>query len=189
MERFLEIFDDDDILYDDKREAFKDAIESHQTILEQISNGYSTDKHIFGLNSVASKDEKLDPFFTTADIIGPEWKISTKNMSPGLYFYSGFGAPSKDGYGVSYSISEHTINFSISGRKHNGRNNIYNFRDGILQGLKDVMILFPKRTAIWGHDWTEKRRLELKEKAFMGKLSEISSQYQERKEILRKKYQ
>lgn len=112
------------------------------------------------------------------------FKLSTSNVSPGKYHYGGFGPVVPEGYGVNYAIDTDALKFSISwwnGHDTNGRG----FRKEIERALKDMFLLFPKRTEVWGYDWREKRVREIKESIAMERMSKLSKEHEE---TLRKVY-
>ncbi|KAJ3129167.1 Carnitine O-acetyltransferase mitochondrial [Nowakowskiella sp. JEL0407] len=185
---FVDSFDDDDILYADKRKLFRAAVESLEKNMELARAGLGIDNHLFALKAVASENEQKADFFTSSVMRKSQiWRINTLNTSPGTYFFCGFGPQDSEGYGVSYAVGEDDIKVTIATRKTDSTN-VYDFRDNFTRILKQMMILFPKRSEVWGKGWEERRRLEKKEEAFMQKLTEISDAYLEKKEALAKKY-
>jgi carnitine O-acetyltransferase len=71
------------------------------------------------------------------------FKLSSSNVSPGTYYYGGFGAVVPDGYGVNYSISKTGINMSIS--SWNGHStDATAFREALIESMNDMYTLFDK---------------------------------------------
>ena len=90
------------------------------------------------------------------------FRLSTSNMSPGRYFYGGFGPVVPDGYGVNYAIDKDNLKFSISSKRSSPGTSSYKFRERLEQTLIDMLVLFPKRSEVWGHGWEKKFEEERK---------------------------
>jgi hypothetical protein len=90
------------------------------------------------------------------------FRLSTSNMSPGRYFYGGFGPVVPDGYGVNYAIDKDSLKFSISSKRSCPSTSSYKFRERLEQTLIDMFVLFPKRSEVWGFGWEKKFEEEQK---------------------------
>lgn len=180
---FITFFDNDNILYQEKLELFRKAIESHGEYMKTAAIGRGIDRHMLGLRCMIKPEEKgKETIFSDAGYSkSMNFKLSTSNMSPGRLFYGGFGPVVADGFGINYAIDKDELKFSISSKKSYRNDICFKFRNRLEQTLIDMMILFPKRSEVWGKDWrhlieNEKRSDGLIEK--MKKIDRIDIQKQ-----------
>jgi carnitine O-acetyltransferase len=117
-----------------------------------------------------------DPIFQESTY----FKLSTSNMSPGEFFYGGFGPVVPDGYGVNYAIGQDTLKFSISARKAKKVTNCYKLRQSLEKTLKDMLILFPKRTEVWGVGWEKRLAAKRRDDAYIKQMRKLSNEHLER---------
>ncbi|KAI8585099.1 acyltransferase ChoActase/COT/CPT [Geranomyces variabilis] len=187
---FVESFDNDDVLYDTKRDLFRKAIKSQSAYMKAATFGQGIDRHMMGLKSMIQPSESSTrSIFTDPANLKSMWfRLSTSNMSPGKYFYGGFGPVVPDGYGINYAIGKDDLKFSISSKRSCEATNSFTFRDALMRSLKDMMILFPKRSEVWGLGWEKERVREKKEEAYLGIMKGLSDAYVEKKEAIAKKY-
>ncbi|KAI8918627.1 acyltransferase ChoActase/COT/CPT [Powellomyces hirtus] len=187
---FVSSFDNDDILYDDKRELFRKAIKSQSNYMKEATFGRGIDRHMMGLRCMIKDGEKdKATLFNDSSYLKSMWfKLSTSNMSPGRWFYGGFGPVVPDGYGINYAIDKDNLKFSISSKRSCKDTNSFTFRDSLERALKDMMILFPKRSEVWGIGWEKQRATEKKEEAYLKIMKGLSDEYVQRKDVLEKKY-
>ncbi|KAI8914641.1 acyltransferase ChoActase/COT/CPT [Gorgonomyces haynaldii] len=159
---FCQSFDNDDILYDDKRKLLKTAIQTQSGYMKQAAMGQGIDRHMLGLRCMiqAGEQEKATMFTDPAYIKSMYFKLSTSNMSPGKWFYGGFGPVVPEGYGINYAIDKDALKFSISCKKSDPNSDVYKFREVFERTLKDLMILFPKRSEVWGIGWEKRFKQE-----------------------------
>jgi Choline/Carnitine o-acyltransferase len=115
--------------------------------MKEATVGRGIDRHMLGLRSMIKPEEqdKATMFKDPAFLKSMYFKLSTSNMSPGDYFYGGFGPVVPEGYGVNYAIGKDDLKFSISNRLSGGITHGPAFRDALQRSLIDMMILFPKR--------------------------------------------
>jgi carnitine O-acetyltransferase len=144
---FIKSFDNDDILYDKKRELFQAAIKSQSVYMREASTGKGIDRHMLGLRCMIQPDElpKATMFTDPSYLQSMYFKLSTSNMSPGKYYYGGFGPVVPEGYGINYAIGKDDLKFSISCKKSCPTTNSFKFRQMLERTLIDMIILFPKR--------------------------------------------
>ncbi|KAJ3150271.1 hypothetical protein HDU86_006662 [Geranomyces michiganensis] len=187
---FVESFDNDDVLYDTKRDLFRKAIKSQSAYMKAATFGEGIDRHLMGLKSMIKPTETSTPsiFTDPANLKSMWFRLSTSNMSPGKYFYGGFGPVVPDGYGINYAIGKDDLKFSISSKRSCAATNSFTFRDALARSLTDMMILLPKRTEVWGLGWEKERVREKKEEAYLGIMKGLSDAYVEKKEAIAKKY-
>ncbi|XJO77038.1 hypothetical protein BDV3_001681 [Batrachochytrium dendrobatidis] len=187
---FVEAFDDDNILYDDKRDLFSKAIATQTSYMKQAANGQGIDRHLLGLQSMLTDEEKTQPsIFNDAGFsVSQTFNLSTSNMSPGDLFYGGFGPATSDGYGINYAIDTDEIKFSISSRNSSRTANAFKLRSTITRTLVDMLILFPKRTEVWGYGWLEKHKKEKKDANIFKKMQELSNTYRSNQKVIAARY-
>ena len=116
--------------------------------MREASNGKGIDRHMLGLRTmIKSEDEGRNATMFTDKAFGASmnFRLSTSNMSPGKYFYGGFGPVVPDGYGINYAIGRDALKFSISSKKSSDATSSFEFRNNLKRTLTDMMILFPKR--------------------------------------------
>lgn len=137
--------------------------------MKESAAGRGIDRHLLGLRCMLQPQEMenaalfLDPSYQKSMY----FKLSTSNMSPGKWFYGGFGPVVMDGYGVNYAIAQDDLKFSISSKFKNGNpgesegrvneygTNPYKLRMHLERTLVDLLILFPKRSDVWGAGWQD----------------------------------
>ncbi|KAJ3078845.1 hypothetical protein HDU99_000353, partial [Rhizoclosmatium hyalinum] len=194
---FVESFDNDDILYDDKRVQFRAAIES---LLEASSDLTNTpQRHLSALYSVAETDaekQELESVFGDylTSLSAKKLGLDTTNIGLTLpagsdsgKFYAGFAQSWAHGYGIAYSIGKDEIKFSVSTKK-GGKTNAYRFADTLKRTFADLMFLFPKRSEVWGYDWKDKFAKKKKEEYYLKTMKKLSDGYLAQKDSLAKKY-
>ncbi|KAJ3196104.1 Carnitine O-acetyltransferase mitochondrial, partial [Entophlyctis luteolus] len=163
---FVESFDNDDVLYDDKRAHFRAAINA----IEQTLAGASPVAepaavgHVQALYSLADDGQKR----AMEDALGPgvayarSYALDTVrvraaapvsadnaevfNAATSGGFYAGFANSDAFGYGVAYSVGMDDLKVAVScKRSSKGGPNAHRFTDGFKSVLADLLILFPKR--------------------------------------------
>lgn len=144
--------------------------------MRDASIGKGIDRHMLGLRCMIKPDEKEKAtiFNDPSYLKSMYFKLSTSNMSPGLQFYGGFGPVVPEGYGVNYAISTDALKFSISHKLSAKVTNMFKLREQIEKTLKDLFILFPKRSAVWGIGWEARFAKEKKEEAYISKMRQLS---------------
>ncbi|KAJ3025439.1 UNVERIFIED_CONTAM: hypothetical protein HDU68_007123 [Siphonaria sp. JEL0065] len=195
---FVEAFDNDDVLYDDKREKFRAAVEA----LREQPVDLVAESHVSALMAAVEGDverEEVEGLFSGAllgatkaagkkvglDVVDVGSALTSSN---GGSFYAGFAAQAwASGYGIAYSVGLDNIKVSVSNKK-GGKTNAYRFTDALKRTLVDMMILFPKRSEVWGYDWKEKFARKRKEEYYLKTMKKLSDGYLGQKESLAKKY-
>ncbi|KAJ3002377.1 UNVERIFIED_CONTAM: Carnitine O-acetyltransferase mitochondrial, partial [Siphonaria sp. JEL0065] len=195
---FVESFDNDDVLYDDKRVKFRAAVEalaeqpvdlvaeSHVSALVAAVEGNVEREEVEGLFSGAMLGAtKAAGKKVGLDVVDVGSAVTSSN---GGSFYAGFAAQAwASGYGVAYSVGLDNVKVSVSNKK-GGKTNAYRFTDALKRTLVDIMILFPKRSEVWGYDWKEKFARKRKEEYYLKTMKKLSDGYLVQKESLAKKY-
>ncbi|KAI9202939.1 acyltransferase ChoActase/COT/CPT, partial [Polychytrium aggregatum] len=190
---FCKAFDDDNVLYEDKTQLFRKAVAAQSKYVREASQGKGIDRHFLGLRSMITKEDAeneagmaifKDPAFSRS----VNFRLSSSNVSPGKHFFGGFGPVVVDGYGVNYAIDTDQLKFSISRSIRCKETSAFKFRETLQRTLTDMMILFPKRSEVWGYDWKDKRKLERKESEYLRTMKQISDEYEHKKQIISAKY-
>lgn len=145
----------------------KKAIETHVQRTIDSTNGQGVDRHLLGLRCMLEGDEaksEMGALFRDPAYVGSmSFLMSTSNVSPGDYFYGGFGPvmpsiilfcfdfrliSSVDGYGINYAIGKDGLKFSISSRRVSDETCSRSFRK-VLEGcLTDMIHLMDKTDGI-----------------------------------------
>jgi hypothetical protein len=169
---------------------FKKAIETQGNYMKDASFGKGIDRHMLGLRCMIKpgENEKATMFTDSAYLNSMNFKLSTSNMSPGTLFYGGFGPVVSDGYGINYSIGIDSLKLSISNKKSAKTTNGNKLRDIIEKTLKDMFILFPKRSEIWGIGFEAKFAQEKKDEAYISKMRKLSDEIKAKEISIEKKY-
>ncbi|KAI8805662.1 acyltransferase ChoActase/COT/CPT [Cladochytrium replicatum] len=193
---FVQSFDDDNVLYDTKRELFARAIKAHTKVMDLATTGNGIDRHLLGLSAMTFDSPELSYDEAYRNLFGDtlfrrskQWRLSTSNMSPGRSFYAGFGTVDPNGYGINYAIGEENIKLSIASKKSSRETDGYDLRESIQRSMTDLMILFPKRSQVWGLDWKQKDAEAKKHEAAMGALQQLSDKYLAKKAAVKAKYE
>jgi carnitine O-acetyltransferase len=144
--------------------------------MKEAAQGMGIDRHLLGLRCMQQPGEPNEFFQDPVFFESMNFRLSTSNMSPGTKFYGGFGPVVADGYGINYAIQPEAIKFSISA-KTNQKTNAYKYREILERTIKDVMILFPKRSEIWGMNWKADQFKERKEDAYFEQMKRRSDKH------------
>jgi hypothetical protein len=144
--------------------------------MKEAAFGKGIDRHMLGMRCMIKEDEmsKATMFTDPSYVKSMYFKLSTSNMSPGKNFYGGFGPVVFEGYGVNYAIDKDNLKFSISSKVSCKETNSYKFREMLDRTLKDLLILFPKRTEVWGMRWKQNQEQERKEEYQLSKMRVLS---------------
>ncbi|KAH9179330.1 acyltransferase ChoActase COT CPT [Lactarius sanguifluus] len=104
---------------DAKRAAlFRSAVSRHVQYSAWAADGQGVDRHLFGLKKVLKEGEALpeiyiDPAFSRSS----HWELSTSQLSSKYLDGWGYGEVVPDGYGLSYSIGDEYIRWTITSLK------------------------------------------------------------------------
>ncbi|CAG8477057.1 5840_t:CDS:10 [Funneliformis mosseae] len=140
---FTKAFDDKDIKKERKLALFTNAIKSHMEYMISATNGKGVDRHLLGLRcQIQNEEEKsrahifTDPTYARSMY----FKLSSSNMSPGDYFYAGFGAVVPEGYGIAYGIGKEGMKFSICSYKTCKQTDSVSFRKTLKNVFDDLRV-------------------------------------------------
>ncbi|KAG1776190.1 acyltransferase ChoActase/COT/CPT [Suillus placidus] len=106
----------------DERRAvlFRRAVSRHLQYAAWAADGQGVDRHLFGLKKMVRDGESVpaiysDPAFSKTN----HWELSTSQLSSKYLDGWGYGEVVTDGYGLSYSIDDHYIRWTITSLKRN----------------------------------------------------------------------
>jgi carnitine O-acetyltransferase len=169
---------------------FADAIKSQSSYMKDAASGKGVDRHLLGLRMMIKLEEsdKTSFFKDPSFLDSMNFRLSTSNMSPGKNFYGGFGPVVHDGYGINYAMDKDNLKFSISSKVSCQETNSFKFRELIERCLIDLMILFPKRSQVWGYNWKENHAMELKEEYQLTAMRKLSDELKKKQALLAERY-
>ncbi|KAG8873061.1 Carnitine O-acetyltransferase mitochondrial [Tulasnella sp. 331] len=99
---------------------FRRAVARHLQYAAWAADGQGVDRHLFGLKKLLKPDESVpeiykDPSFGKSS----HWQLSTSNLSSEYLDGWGYGEVVPNGYGLSYSIGDKYIRWTITSQKQN----------------------------------------------------------------------
>ncbi|KAJ3733326.1 acyltransferase ChoActase/COT/CPT [Lentinula guzmanii] len=99
---------------------FRAAVARHLQYATWAADGQGVDRHLFGLKKVMKDGEELpalykDPSYAQTS----HWELSTSQLSSKYFDGWGYGEVVPDGYGLSYSIGDDYIRWTITSLKRN----------------------------------------------------------------------
>ncbi|KIJ62738.1 hypothetical protein HYDPIDRAFT_114433 [Hydnomerulius pinastri MD-312] len=97
---------------------FRQAVARHLQYAAWAADGQGVDRHFFGLKRMLREGETTpaiytDPAFSKTN----HWELSTSQLSSRFLDGWGYGEVVTDGYGLSYSIDDHYIRWTITSLK------------------------------------------------------------------------
>ncbi|KIP10211.1 hypothetical protein PHLGIDRAFT_66094 [Phlebiopsis gigantea 11061_1 CR5-6] len=97
---------------------FRKAVARHLQYAAWAADGQGVDRHLFGLKRMVKEGEPVpelyqDPAFSKTN----HWELSTSNLSSSTLDGWGYGEVVPDGYGLSYSIGDEYIRWTITSLK------------------------------------------------------------------------
>ncbi|KAJ3197413.1 hypothetical protein HK101_003839 [Irineochytrium annulatum] len=133
-------FDDPSKSSDEVKALFRKGIRSQSDYMKDATFGKGIDRHLLGLRCQIRDGEtpKATLFTDPAYLKSMYFKLSTSNMSPGKYFYGGFGPVVPEGYGINYAIGKNDLKFSISAKRSCKDTDPRKFRETLLRTLEDI---------------------------------------------------
>ncbi|KAG6834395.1 hypothetical protein H0H93_009925 [Arthromyces matolae] len=102
------------------RDLFKKAAARHMTYASWAADGQGVDRHLFGLKKlVRPQDGEELPELFKDETYGKSshWELSTSQLSSPWFDGWGYGEVVPDGYGLSYSIGDDYIRWTITSLK------------------------------------------------------------------------
>jgi len=97
---------------------FRRAVARHLQYAAWAAEGQGVDRHLFGLKKMLKDGEPIpkiyqDPSFSKTN----HWELSTSQLSSPFFDGWGYGEVVPDGYGLSYSIDNDSIRWTITSLK------------------------------------------------------------------------
>lgn len=107
------------------RELFRNAVKRHTTYAAWAADGQGVDRHLFGLKQLIPKSSSPDkvPSIYTDKAYGKSnhWELSTSQLSSPYFDGWGYGEVVPDGFGLSYSIGDDYVRWTVSSSEKGGR--------------------------------------------------------------------
>ncbi|EJC98006.1 acyltransferase ChoActase/COT/CPT [Fomitiporia mediterranea MF3/22] len=98
-----------------RSQLFKRAIARHLQYSTWAADGQGVDRHLFGLKKMLREDEPLPEIFSDpAYSLTSHWELSTSQLSSPFLDGWGYGEVVPNGYGLSYSIGDDYIRWTIT---------------------------------------------------------------------------
>lgn len=100
------------------RALFTRAATRHIQYASWAADGQGVDRHLFGLKRLLKEGEPVPPIYTDpAFSKSNHWELSTSQLSSPYFDGWGYGEVVPDGYGLSYSIGDDYIRWTITSLK------------------------------------------------------------------------
>lgn len=97
---------------------FKRAIARHVQYSTWAADGQGVDRHLFGLKKMLAPGEEIPEIYTDKAFSQTNhWELSTSQLSSKFLDGWGYGEVVPDGYGLSYSIGDDYIRWTITSLK------------------------------------------------------------------------
>ncbi|GAA6022135.1 hypothetical protein JCM10207_000773 [Rhodosporidiobolus poonsookiae] len=127
----------------DRVALFRAAAAKHISLAGEAADGRGVDRHLFGLKKLLRDGEKLpalyeDPTFAESG----NWILSTSQLSSEYFSNWGYCEVVDEGYGLSYSVNNRTLRFSITTmnrEEHHSATALKQYLDEACAEVRDVM--------------------------------------------------
>jgi len=97
---------------------FKRAVARHIQYSAWATDGQGVDRHLFGLKKMLAPGEEVPEIYTDKAFSQTNhWELSTSQLSSKFLDGWGYGEVVPDGYGLSYSIGDNYIRWTITSLK------------------------------------------------------------------------
>ncbi|CCM04923.1 uncharacterized protein FIBRA_07120 [Fibroporia radiculosa] len=97
---------------------FRKAVTRHLQYAAWAADGQGVDRHLFGLKKMLREGEPVPSIYTDEAFSKTNnWELSTSNLSSPFLDGWGYGEVVTDGYGLSYSIGDYHIRWTITSLK------------------------------------------------------------------------
>ncbi|KAL6301959.1 acyltransferase ChoActase/COT/CPT [Sparassis latifolia] len=97
---------------------FRRAVTRHLQYAAWAADGQGVDRHLFGLKKMLREGEPVPAIYTDAAFSKTNhWELSTSSLSSPFLDGWGYGEVVPDGYGLSYSIGDNYIRWTITSLK------------------------------------------------------------------------
>jgi len=99
---------------------FRRAMTRHLQFAAWAADGQGVDRHLFGLKKMIREGEPTPEIYKDeAYTKTSHWELSTSQLSSDYFDGWGYGEVVSDGYGLAYSINNHSIRWTITSLKRN----------------------------------------------------------------------
>jgi len=100
------------------RDLFFRAAKRHNQYGSWAADGQGVDRHFFGLKKLLKEGEAIPEIYTDPSFSASNhWELSTSQLSSPFFDGWGYGEVVEDGYGLSYSIGDGYIRWTITSLK------------------------------------------------------------------------
>ncbi|KAF9479937.1 acyltransferase ChoActase/COT/CPT [Pholiota conissans] len=100
------------------KSLFTQAAKRHGQYAAWAADGQGVDRHLFGLKKLLKEGEELPEIYKDeAYAKSSHWELSTSQLSSRFFDGWGYGEVVPDGYGLSYSIGDDYIRWTITSLK------------------------------------------------------------------------
>ncbi|KAB5589040.1 Carnitine O-acetyltransferase [Ceratobasidium theobromae] len=101
-----------------RHDLFRAAIKHHLTYAQWAADGQGVDRHLFGLKQMLKPGEPTPDIYTDPSYgRSNHWELSTSQLSSDYFDGWGYGEVVPDGYGLSYSIADDYIRWTVTSLK------------------------------------------------------------------------
>ncbi|KAG9315613.1 Choline/Carnitine o-acyltransferase-domain-containing protein [Chiua virens] len=112
---WVEAMVDPDVTDEERARLFRRAIARHLQYAAWASEGQGVDRHLFGLKRMLRAGEDLPGIYTDGAFSrSSHWELSTSQLSSKYLDGWGYGEVVPDGYGLSYSIDDGYVRWTIT---------------------------------------------------------------------------
>ncbi|KAJ7600807.1 acyltransferase ChoActase/COT/CPT [Mycena floridula] len=102
----------------ERAELFRAAVTRHLQYSAWAADGQGVDRHLFGLKKLLKQGESVPELYTDESFSATNhWELSTSQLSSPYFDGWGYGEVVPDGYGLSYSIGDDYIRWTITSLK------------------------------------------------------------------------
>ncbi|KAG8779386.1 Carnitine O-acetyltransferase mitochondrial [Ceratobasidium sp. 428] len=101
-----------------RHDLFRAAVKQHLTYASWAADGQGVDRHLFGLKKMLREGESVPGIYTDPSYgKSNHWELSTSQLSSEYLDGWGYGEVVPDGYGLSYSIGNDYIRWTVTSLK------------------------------------------------------------------------
>jgi len=122
-----------------RAQLFRRAAARHVQYATWAADGQGVDRHLFGLKKLLKPEEPIPSIYTDPSFsYSNHWELSTSNLSSPALDGWGYGEVVPDGYGLSYSIGDNYIRWTITSLKRRTEDLKHYIAEAATE-LRDVM--------------------------------------------------
>lgn len=191
-EKFIQSFDDDNVLYKDKLEAFKKAADAIKNIKTERESSPDIVEHADSLvNEAKDKLEKDVVYNVIGNTILESTRdinITVANFDRNYLFTSGIMARHNKSCAISYFITDNTISFTLSSHKPHFKELCFEMRRELDRAIKELLIIFPLRSQIWGTHWKTENKMVNRETVILQNHRYLTDKYVSRRHYVEERF-